>query len=126
MTDVPMLMPTGTLDDLVLRSGLQPRRLDAVRRTHARGVELDPLEVTVYASGLRVLEDGNHRLAVARADGWPTIRVVLRDGSSRKEWRFYGEARRRGILPERFITEAEEAAANPALVRLMHERGGVR
>lgn len=126
MFDVPILVPTHTLDDLQLRAGMHPRRHEAVRRAHAAGAVLDPVEVTIDASGVRRLDDGNHRLAVARMDRWLNVRVVFRRGGSAKEWAFYAEARNRGILPDRFITNAEYLAANAALVELSRERGGVR
>ena len=126
MFDVPILIPTHTLDELELRAGMHPRRHEAVRRAHAAGAVLDPIEITIYPSGVRTIEDGNHRLAVARMDEWPAVRVVFRRGGSAKEWSFYAEARRRGILPDRFVTSAEYQAKNAELVALSRERGGVR
>lgn len=126
MFDVPITVPTSSLDDLQLRLGMHPRRYEAVRRAHAAGAILEPVEIAIDPSGVRKLEDGNHRLAVARMDGWPSIRAVFRRVGKMSEWAFYAEARRHGILPDRWITDAEYRAANPGLVALMRERGGVR
>lgn len=122
----PHKVSTTNLDDISIREGTHPRRLDRIREGHAAGKTLPPLEVDVYPEGKRTLNDGNHRLRVAREDGHTEVPVKLRRLGSENSWAFHNEARRRGILPDRPTTDAEYEAARPALLALMKERGGVR
>lgn len=60
----------------VRRGGVRSsdKRMASIRRARAEGTPLPPIVVRASSGGPR-LEDGNHRLTVAREDGWPTITV---------------------------------------------------
>lgn len=67
-------------------------RMRRIRKAYrdGRAAELPPIKLVLVRGGELVIEDGQHRLAVARAVGAKTIRVMIRRAARQ----------RRGVLEE--------------------------
>lgn len=71
-------VPVGDLKDIVAEP-FDPQRTAAVNAAFDAGEALPPIRVVIREDGARVLEDGQHRLAQARARGLKEIEVEWRD-----------------------------------------------
>jgi len=79
-------VPLSALDDVPAKAW-DPGRSESIHRAIDEGKweELPPIKVVSGEGGMRELEDGNHRLAVARARGQTTIKVRFLDRASAEE-----------------------------------------
>jgi hypothetical protein len=66
-TELPKITRTSQLN--VNHSGMREDSMKTVRPQHQNGEKMRPIVVTVFPDGLTALNDGRHRLAIAKEQG---------------------------------------------------------
>ncbi len=69
------VVPLSELESIKIRPGIHPGRLERIREAYQNGKTLPPIRIYRDSHGNMQLDDGNHRLQVARDRGEKNIRV---------------------------------------------------